>query len=100
MQLTRYAVLLALVIIIVTTGLVGGHFGYTVHGVPQGGGVLQGSNPGIVGFFDWVWDSIVFLFNMTTFQVDGMPVFISAVFLVMSVMMFFLIISLVRGSEG
>jgi len=98
MALSKYSLLLGLLIVMVVTGLFGSHFGYTVNGVPQGG-VLMEEAPGVLGIFSWVWSGITFMFQMVTFRVDGMPIFIGVIFGVMSVMVVFLIVSLVRGSN-
>lgn len=104
--MTKYSLLLLLVIVMVVAGLFGGHFGYEVDGVPQGGGEYAELDlgwwswaEGIIGVVMWVWDAVVFLFNMATFQIDGMPVFISAIFVVMSIMTMMLIVSLIRGTS-
>jgi hypothetical protein len=90
MHLTKYAVLLGLLIIIVTVAQFGAHFGYTVNGVPQAGAVPGESS--------W-YDGIVFMFTMVTFGIDGVPGFLSAIFLIMNIMVLYLIISLIRGTD-
>lgn len=97
MHLTKYSVLLGLLIVQCFSGLIGGHFGYTVNGVPQGGAVSAVA-PGILGVVEWVWDSMIFMFHMVTFQVDGMPAFVNIIFIIMSIMTVFLIVSLIRGN--
>jgi hypothetical protein len=107
MNVTKYGLLIGLLIIMVVVGLFGGHFGYTVHGVPQGGQVYEEPDIGgwlswvepILGIVSWVWDGITFMWDMVTFQIDGMPVFISSVFLIMSLLSVFLILSLIRGTD-
>jgi len=96
--MSKYDVLIGLVIVMITTGLFGNHFGYEVNGVPQGAAMTQGATPGLLGILDFAWDSIVFMFNMTTFQVDGMPVFMGAIFLVMGLSVVWLVVNLIRGS--
>jgi len=96
--MTKYDVLLGLLIIQLTSGLVGNHFGYAVNSVPQGATAAT-ANPGLLGIVDYLWDSGVFLFNMTTFRVDGMPVFVSAIFTIMAILVVFIIINIVRGND-
>jgi hypothetical protein len=98
MNLSKYNLLLGLLIVMFAVGGVGGHFGYSVNGVPQGG-VIGGSSPGILGVVDWIWSSIGFLFSMVTFRVDNMPSFVSAIFVIMSIMVVVLIVSLIRGTD-
>jgi hypothetical protein len=96
--MSKYDLLLGLVITMVTTSLFGGHFGYEVNGVPQASAMAHEASPGLLGILDFAWDSTLFMFNMTTFQVDGMPIFISAIFLVMGIAVVWLIVNLIRGS--
>jgi hypothetical protein len=98
MNLSKYGLLAGMLCVMIFSSLVGGHFGYTVNGVPQTAD-LSLATPGFLGVVEWVWDSIVFMFNMVTFRVDGMPVFVSAIFVVMSVLVVFLIVSLIRGDS-
>lgn len=98
MSITSYGLLLLLLVVMATVGGIGGYAGYTVSGVPQGGAMSE-STPGILGVIEWVWDSIAFLFNMATFQVDNMPAVINVIFVVMSLMTVFLIVKLARGSD-
>jgi hypothetical protein len=99
MNLSKYSLLIGLLIIMLTVGLMGNHFGYEVNGVPQGAALTQGGNPGLLGILDFAWDSIVFMFNMTTFQVDGVPVWVGAIFLIMGLMVVFLIVNIIRGND-
>lgn len=94
----KYAVLAGLIITILVTGLFGAHFGYSIDGVPQRQDAID-DNPGIIGVVEYVFDSLGFLFSMVTFQIDGMPTWISAVFIFMSLMALTLVISFVRGTE-
>jgi hypothetical protein len=100
MQLSKYAVLAGLLSVIFSVSLFGNHFGYTVNGVPQGAALTHGTSPGLLGIVDFLWDSTVFMFNMTTFQVDGMPAFVATIFLIMGLMAVFIIVNIVRGTEG
>jgi len=92
MNMTSYGVLLLLIVLITTVAGFGAYAGYTVSGIEQTN--VSGGVPGILGIISWVWDSIEFMFHMITFQVDGMPAFISGIFLIMSLMGTFLIINL------
>jgi len=96
--MTKYNVLLGLLCVIFTVSAFGGHFGYTVNGVPQGGMVEQ-TSPGALGVVDWIFDSIGFFFSMVAFRVDGVPAFINAIFVIMSIMVVVLIVSLIRGTD-
>lgn len=96
--MTKYAVLAGLAIIILVTGLFGAHFGYTVNGVPQGAEIQEGE-PGILGALQYAFASIAFLVSMVAFRVDGMPIWISSIFIFMGMMSIMLIASLIRGTE-
>jgi hypothetical protein len=96
--ITKYSLFTMLVIVQLTTALFGGHFGYTIHGAPSGA-VLNSSAPGILGALGWVWDSIAFMFNMMTFQIDGMPAFISVIFIGMAILTAFIILNIIRGTD-
>ncbi len=87
MQLTAYGLTFFLLVMDFTVGIFGGYAGYTVNGVP----VAEGGSIGL--------DSFQFLFDMSTFQVDGMPAFLSAVFLIFNLLVVLLIIRLLRGND-
>lgn len=89
-----YELLIILLILIFSVAGFGGCAGYEVAGVPQGGAV---ESPGIFAMLDWSWEALEFLFYMTTFQVDDMPVFISTIFVIMGLLTIFIIIRMVRG---
>ena len=94
--MTKYAVIMFLLVVQTVVGLFGGYAGYEVAGVPVVGDISEEA-PGIFGIIEWVWDSLTFMFYMLTFQVDNMPVFISAIFVIMLLMSIYLVISLIRG---
>ncbi len=96
--MSKYSLLLLLLLIIFSTSIFGGHMGYTVDGMPQGSITSNESDPGTFGAFGWAWDSAKYMFHMSTFQVDSMPVWIASIFTIMSLMVTFLIISLIRGN--
>lgn len=98
MNLSKYGLLIGLLIVMLTVGAFGNHFGYEVNGVPQGSSLTQGANPGLLGILDFAWDSIVFMFNMTTFQVDGVPAWVGMIFLIMGLAVVFLIVEIIRGN--
>lgn len=96
--MNKYAVLAGLAIVILVVGLFGAHFGYTVNGVPQGAELGEGQ-PGFLGALEYAFAGIAFLVSMAAFRVDGMPVWISSIFIFMAMMAIMLIASLVRGTE-
>ena len=85
-------------IVISVVGLFGGYAGYTVNGVPKCGSIE--TTPGVLGLVTWVWDSLVFMIDMATFCIDGMPEFMSIIFLAMTTSFLFAVVKLVRGSGG
>ena len=95
--MSKYDVLGGLIIVQFFTGMMGSHFGYTVNGMPEGA-LISSGQPGLLGVVEWVWDSMVFMFQMVSFQVDNMPAAVSVIFVVMAIMTVFVIISLVRGN--
>lgn len=96
--MNKYGVLAGLIIVILVTGLFGAHFGYTVDGVPQSAEVGEGE-PGILGALAFAFSSITFLVSMVAFRVDGMPIWISSIFIFMGMMSVMLVASLVRGTD-
>lgn len=111
MHVTKYGLLMFLLVVMMTVSIFGGYFGYTVRGVPQGVSVER-SEPtwwenslefvglgALVGVMSFTWNAIGFLFNMATFQIDNMPVFISVIFLIMSILVVAIIVSLIRGTD-
>jgi len=96
MGLTDYGLLLILIIVQTVVGAFGTYIGYSVNGVQIT--TTEESSPGILGIIEWVWESIQFMFNMIAFQIDGMPHFISLIFIVMAIMTIYLIVKLIRGS--
>ena len=96
--MNKYTIIIGCLVIIAVVAAVGGAAGYTVDGVPVSSG-LETSRPGILGVVSWVWNSLAFLFTMMTFQVDGMPWWIVMVFYIMSMMVAYVIVNLVRGTD-
>ena len=90
-----------LLIIQGTTALVGPHLlisGMTWPTMIANTGVT--SAPATYDVVAFVWNSISFLFSLATFQVANMPLAISAIFLFMSIMTWWIIIKLIRGTGG
>ena len=96
MGITAYGLLALLIVVQMVVSIFGSYAGYSVDGVVQGGSVAAA--PGFLGVVTWAWESIKFLFSMVTFQVDGMPLFMSGIFLVMSLMTVFIIVRTIRGN--
>lgn len=84
--MTAYGVIGTIVAIDLVVGFFGSMVGYTVNGTVE---VPEGS---------WSWtDMFGFYWDMLTLQVDGMPVVITIVFIIMQVMMAVVIIRTIRG---
>lgn len=96
MSLSSYGLLIFLLLVIFSVSFFGSLAGYTVNGVPLGGS-LSTEAPGIFGIIEWVWDSLEFLYNMMSFQIDGMPIYINMVFLGLSLLTSYLVLRLIRG---
>jgi hypothetical protein len=97
MHVTKYGILVGLLVIMITSALFGAHFGYTVNGAPAI--ITMSEAPGEMNLWDWIWNGAEFLFNMVTFQIDDMPVVVNSLFLIMSLLVVVIIVSLVRGTE-
>ena len=96
---SKLGVLALLLVIIFTVSVFCGHFGYSVDGVPQGG-IVEGK-PGLLGAVQWGWDALVFLFNMMSFQIDGVPELIGIVFIIMSLLSAFILVTIfLPGGSG
>lgn len=106
MAWSKYAILVLCTVVILTTGFVGGKVGYTVNGVPHGGTdyvEAQTDNPWIPNFIEGIIDALGdafgFLWDMLLFNIDDVPYFINMIFVVMSLVVLFIIVSLVRGTN-
>lgn len=55
---------------------------------------------GDTGFLSWLWRGISFFVMMITFQVPNLPVWISTIFIAMSLMILFVVIKWARGTGG
>lgn len=84
--MTAYNVIALWLIIILCVGTVGSYAGFTVNGVEIGEGGTA-------------WDSLTFLYNLASFQIDGMPFFLSGFFLLFNLLTGFVILRLVRGND-
>ena len=96
MSISAYGLLAFLLIMIGTVSGFASYAGFTVKGVPIGGEAI--SSTGLLGLVEWAWNSLVFLFTMSTFQVDDMPILLSGIFLIMELLAVFLIIRTIRGN--
>jgi hypothetical protein len=85
--MTAYTIVFMMLVIDIVVGIFGGYAGFTVNGVP----VAEGGSIGI--------DSLKFLWAMITFQIDGLPNFVSAVFLVFNLLLVFVGIRTLRGND-
>lgn len=99
MSWSKLGVLILMLVIIFTVSLFGGHFGYTVDGVPKGGDISEA--PGILGAISWAWNGLAFVYDMMSFQVDNMPVIINTIFLIMGLVTLFLFVTMfLPGGSG
>ena len=86
--MTRISLIVLFLVIIVVTGLVGSHFGYTVNGVPQSTDGLT-----LTGFLGYIM-------HLSTFTMDGAPVILSAAFLIMQIVIVILGLSFLFPGGG
>lgn len=91
-----YVFLAIIVFINFVVSQVGVFGGYTVNGVAR---VYEWSDaePAIANVLEWIWDSAGFLFELGVFSVDGVPVMVSGVFVIMNALLLYLVMRLVRG---
>lgn len=94
--MTKQSLLLLLLLIMFITSMIAPHVGYTSGGEVQGG--FSADNATDENFVSWTWESIEFFWNMTTFQIDNMPMIIQAMWTIMSLMTGLLIVLIVRGN--
>lgn len=88
---TKIGLLLIILILILTVNYFGNHFGYTVQGVPQGGSV-EGSTPSI---FD-----LSFMWDLMSFQIDGVPDYVSIVFIIVSLLALYILVTTILPGGG
>lgn len=99
MNLSKYSLLLGLIIVMFFVSLIGAHFGFTVNGVPLGGLALNHSS-GILGMLDMLWAALEFLFCMATFTIDGVPAILCGVFTIMTIMTGYMLLELLISLVG
>lgn len=86
--MSKYDVIIMIIILIIVTSILGGVFGYTVNGVP--------SHPD--EDTNILVDGIVFFYSMMSFQIDNMPIYVGAVFWVLSLLSLYLLYNALRGN--
>ena len=84
MTWTKYGLLAFILVLMFTISIFGAHFGWTVDGVPKGGGI--GATP-------------AFLWDMVTFSIDDMPVVINTVFDIVVILLIYMAVNWVRGND-
>lgn len=103
--MTKYDVLIMLLVVILVSSIIGGQLGYTVNGVPQGASDYiseEENNPWIPdfieGFTDAIGATVGFVWHMITFGIDGVPFWVSMVFLAMNLLTLYLGYNAIRGN--
>jgi hypothetical protein len=87
---------LVLYYIIVT--MVATSLGATVNGLPVWGYSIPAGTPDIFNFVEFMWGMVQIFFGLFSFSVDGIPVFVSLIFIWLPAMYILLwLISLIRG---
>ena len=92
-----YILLIAILIINLVISQVGVFAGYTINGVAVAS-TFSEEVPGVFGIIEWVWDSMAFMFNLATFQVDNIPALIVGIFTIINLVFIFIVVKLIRGS--
>lgn len=83
------------VIVLLVTAFFGPVLGYSVNGIEYG---LSSSDATTATPVEWVADSLGFMWNLISFQIDGMPYIITIIFQFISIMLAYLGAKLIRGS--
>lgn len=91
--MTKEGLFSLIAVIIIITTIVGGYVGYTANGVS-----IDGWNSANLTGLQAAGNSLAFMGNMLTFQIDDVPYWLSGIFLFMSFVMIYLIAQLVRGT--
>lgn len=100
---------IALVFFLIMTGWVAGEIGLTTDVIeppeqpdePDVGGGIWGSIEALAGLIAWVFNSVASLFQLLTFQVEGLPTEVSLfIFVPISFGIFYLILVIIRGGAG
>lgn len=84
MSWSKYSLLAVILVVMSTMSILGSHFGWTVDGVPHGGSI--GSAP-------------AFLWDMASFRIDNMPVFLTAVFDIVVILIIYMAVNWIRGND-
>lgn len=83
MHITKYGAVIIILVLMATVSIFGGYLGYTVNGIDTQGDFA----------------AAMFWINCMTFRVDGMPIYIGAVFWILTAVFGLVIVSLIRGTE-
>ena len=85
--MTKIGVLILILFVMLVVSVFGAHFGYAVDGVPKGGdfSLVQGMS---------------YFYDMTTFNIDGMPAEMSAVFILITLLSIYIIVTSVLPGGG
>jgi len=92
-------IVIRILLIMLCVMIFGGQLGITVSGEIVQPSVGEDA-PGLLGIISWCWDGMVFFFSMIAFSVPGMPVWISAGFLIATLLILFIVLKWVRGTGG
>jgi hypothetical protein len=84
MSHTTQGIFFFLIVFILTVSIFGGHFGWTTNGVPQGGDNI-------------LLDTFDFFASMITFNIDGLPVILNVVWLIINLLTLFIGFLILRG---
>lgn len=87
------------IIIFLLVIIFGGNLGIQINGTINAP-TVSSQAPGLLGVISWCWDGISFFFAMMAFQVPNMPQFISMIFLVVFLLMLWILLKWVRGTQG
>lgn len=93
------SILARIIVIILVITIVGGNVGLSVSGTLEKPEVSE-DQPGITSFFSWCWSGMSFFFAMMLFSVPDMPEWISAIFLVGFLLVLWILLKWVRGSQS
>lgn len=85
--MTGYATILMLLVVDVVVGIFGGYAGYAVDGIVK-------AEHGDIGM-----ESLTFIYDLATFQVDNVPYWLAAFFLVFNLLAVVVIVRTVRGID-
>lgn len=87
--MTKISVTILLLVIMLTVSTFGAHFGWSVDGVPKG---AEGNFNIISG--------MSYFYDMVTFSIDGVPGEISAIFLLVTLVSIYIIVTAVLPGGG